>query len=414
MSKELSHESGWKAALKTFFRGMCMGACDLVPGISGGTIALLMGFYPQLIEGIKSLNFAAFCQLIQCRFKTFLQLTAWRFLLPLLGGILVSMAIFVQVFEWILNHEVYRTYLYGGFCGLIMASTIFCFKQIQTWKMVHAGSLLIGLALAYQFTVPLSAAANAENSLDIQLPKSLVVDGQRAPANYDPQNHFLMGVSLADAGAMLKKGVVTSEALTFDHQSQVLGELKSFLRTSQEARLNGWLIFSGALAICAMLLPGISGSYILTILGVYPVAIAALADFVRQAQMLIFDEYACWILLNIALGIGLGALLFSRCVSWLLAHYEQIAIAFLTGTMLGAMKSIWPFWSYTHVLLPLRLEKGIQIVPKEPFLPSIDSPLLWATLGIGCVAFLCVFAAELAVNHKKNLSAQAGTSPFKA
>jgi len=399
-----SQEIGWKATLATFFRGMCMGACDLVPGISGGTIALLMGFYPQLIESIKSLNFFAFSQLIRFKFKVFFQLAAWRFLLPLLGGVLISMAIFVQIFEWILNHEIYRTYLYGGFCGLILASSIFCFKQIQTWKMTHAGALLIGLTLAYQFTVPLSVVSHDENLVDIQLPQNFVVDVQHPPANYDSHNHFLLGISLADAGAMLKKGVVSSEALTFDRQSQILGELKSFLENSRDLRLDGYLIFSGSLAICAMLLPGISGSYILTILGVYPLAIAALADFVRQAQMLVFDEYACWVLLNIAFGIALGAVLFSRFVSWLLQHYEQVALAFLTGTMLGAMKSIWPFWIYTHVLLPLRLDKGPQIVPKDFFVPEINSPLLWVTLGIGCVSFLGVFFAELLANQKNNLN----------
>lgn len=309
-------------SLRLFFYGMCMGACDLIPGISGGTIALLMGFYPQLIESIKSIEPS---KLFQLKVGAFFKSFPAKFLVPLLSGALISMAIFSKMIHWILNQELYRSYFYGAFFGLILASAFFCMRQIKVWKMVHLGALTIGLILAY--------------------------------------------------------------LLTGSFEKPLIREIGS-----------GWLIFSGAVAICAMLLPGISGSYILTILGVYEKAIAALVDLTKSVQEFGFDVHAFSILAYIALGIIAGALVFCRFLSWLLKHYEQSALAFLTGTMLGAVKAVWPFWIYEHN----HHEKGIQLVPQDFYVPEWHSALLWKVIFIGMLAFMSVFVIEwVASTHKK-------------
>ncbi|MFI5343105.1 MAG: undecaprenyl phosphate translocase family protein, partial [Chlamydiales bacterium] len=168
------------------------------------------------------------------------------------------------------------------------------------------------------------------------------------------------------------------------------------------SRLSGWLIFCGMVAVCALLLPGISGSYLLTLLGVYPMVIGALADWVSHLKQGIFDFDSFEILLNLGLGILIGAALFARLLSWLLKAYPNLSLAILSGFMIGALPSVWPFWSYTSILLPMKLEKGPQLLALDPIWPSWSSSqaylaLLW--MAAGC---LLVIGLELLARYKNS------------
>ena len=159
-------------------------------------------------------------------------------------------------------------------------------------------------------------------------------------------------------------------------------------------------MFCGMAAISAMLLPGISGSYILNILGLYAPAIAALADFLAALKRGNLDTDAAWFLLSLATGILLGAALFSHVISWLLRRYHSLAISLLCGFMLGALPSVWPFWETAWRINPLRLTKGLDLVPLHPTLPplSLDSLLALAFLAAG---FSLVLGIELLANNRK-------------
>lgn len=295
-----------------------MGLCDLIPGISGGTLALLLGFYPQLIESINNIRIV---KLLQFKIKEFAEAFPVKFLAPLLSGALVSIMLFSKGIHWILNQGLYRTYFYGAFFGLILASTFFCLRKIKKWGSHQIVALIIGLILAFLGT-----------------------------------------------GSISKQTGI---------------EIKGF-----------WLSFSGALAISAMLLPGISGSYILTILGVYELAIQALADLCKGLQEFSLNLPAFSILSYIALGIFVGALIFSRFLSWLLKHYEQTAIAFLSGTMLGAIRAVWPFWIYE--------QKGEKLVPVSFYIPEWGSFLFWQVVLIAICAFCGALLLDwIAGRHRK-------------
>ncbi len=132
-----------------FFCGMCMGAADLIPGISGGTIAFIMGFYFPLLESLKSFNYTTLKLFLSGRWSTFFQNTGWKFLITLGSGIICSFFLFANFIHYILIHEVYRVYLYSAFSGLIVASLYFCIRQIKNWSAIEFFGLVLGAITAF-------------------------------------------------------------------------------------------------------------------------------------------------------------------------------------------------------------------------------------------------------------------------
>lgn len=298
-----------------------MGAADLVPGISGGTIAFIMGFYPDLLNSIKSFSFKNH---------------AFKFLGSLICGILISFILLANFFDYILNNEVFRPYLYSGFLGLILASILLLLKEIK-WKVNYVAALITGVFFAFIFTV-----------LDF--------------ASITNSNHFYF------------------------------------------YSLDLWLVFCGFCAVLALLLPGISGSYVLTILGSYPLVIGALADFTKNLKHMSFDGEAFSILASLAVGMIAGGAIFARVVVWLLKKYKEPTIALMSGFMIGALPAIWPFWTYSYFINPLKPEKGLRLKAELAVMPefSLSFAICLCCLIVG---FSVVFLIEYFANLKKQVRA---------
>lgn len=283
---------------------MAMGAADVVPGVSGGTIAFITGIYEELLNSIKSVSGHTFTVL----FKEGLP-AAWRqingtFLIILLAGIATSVLSLAKG----LNHllETQPVLIWSFFFGLIVASAWLIGKSVKKWQAGTVAALLVGLGIAYYITVA-------------------------TPAQ-------------------------TSEAY--------------------------WFIFlSGALAICAMILPGISGSFILLLLGKYKFIIEALSEFKWQVIAIFI------------LGCVAGLLTFARLLSWMFRHYHNLTIALLTGFMIGSLNKVWPWkkvleWGTDRhgEALPL-VEKSISPwayaeLPQNALLSSSSNPqLVWAIVA---------------------------------
>lgn len=295
-----------------------MGAADLVPGISGGTIAFILGFYRPLLESLQTINGNALRMLFKGEWGALSQQIAWKFLVTLLAGIMTAIIVLANIFHFILSHDVYRIYLYAAFLGFILASFIFCVRQVKEWGRGSVICLAFGIISAYLLT------RTAGPSLSIN-------------------------ASAASVGF-------------------------SFL--------NGWIFLSGAIAVCALLLPGISGSYILTLLGVYPIVIDALAQFIHGLAKMSFNGEAFSILGNLAFGIIVGALAFTRLLNWVLNRFPNQSLAMLSGFMIGAVRSVWPFWSE-------------RLAVHYPYFPSWNSPHVWQAFLCAVAAFLFVIAAEM-------------------
>jgi putative membrane protein len=243
-------------AMGIFFRGVAMGAADIVPGVSGGTIAFISGIYPRLLSAIKSVDVSMFKMLLSGDIRRAWQYVDGAFLLPLLLGIACSLLSLARVFSWLLQN--YPEPLWGFFFGLILASALVLLKQVPVWRKRELVALVLGVGIALFIALA---------------PRAGFVEGYT-------------GVFLA-----------------------------------------------GFIAICAMILPGISGSFILVLLGMYATVLTALKTF---------DLTFLTVLI---LGAGCGLMVFSRILHWLLSHFKSLTIAVLTGFLFGSLATIWP-WKY--------------------------------------------------------------------
>lgn len=284
-----------------------MGTADLVPGVSGGTIAFILGIYERLINAIKGLG-----------------TKNWdpKFLIPLVSGIAIAISTLAHGLESLLNHELWRSHLYSAFLGMILGSTLFCAKQVKAWYVSRFLGLGIGLVASFVLTGHLDVSYHSTD------PSSL------------------------------------------------------------------WIATCGAIAISAMLLPGVSGSYLLTILGIYPLVIQNLNTLTAGLAHGLFEASAFQFMALLLLGIVLGAVVFSRVVSWSLKHFHDMTIATLTGFMLGGIPSVWPFWIYDTVPHALKPEKGLVLVPKQMILPDVSSNIFLLGIFFAVLGFVWVLWAE--------------------
>lgn len=280
--------------LTTFFKGMAMGAADIVPGVSGGTIAFITGIYDRLLGAINSINFSVLKTL-----KNEGVTAAWKqidgtFLLALFLGMLSSIVLLSAPITYLLqNHPVL---IWSFFFGLVLASIWLVGKQIKSYNISNTILFLAGAVLAYWIT-----------TLDV-----------------------LQG----------------SDNLIY-------------------------IFFSATIAICAMILPGVSGAFILLVLGVYQIVINAIHD--RDIKMLAV----------FGLGCAVGLLSFSRLLKWLLNNKRTQTLAVLTGFLLGSLNKIWP-WKNKMGSAPIHIHSdGREEWLLQPVLPSNfegDNQFIYALL----------------------------------
>ena len=295
------------------FKGMAMGAADVVPGVSGGTIAFISGVYEELIATLNSINLNSLKTLkLQGVSATWKKING-NFLLALFGGILLSILSLSKLVAWLLHEE--PVLLWAFFFGLVFASIIFVLKKINQWNSAVFLGLILGGVFAYQLT-QLNALGNSDS--------------------------------------------------------------------------NWYLFLSGAIAICAMILPGISGAFILVILGSYANVLQALNDK-DIGKITIFMT-----------GALIGILSFSRLLKWLFKRFKNVTLAVLTGFMIGALSKIWP---WKKILSFRENSEGISVPLNEqcisPF--SFDGdPQILSAIGLMLFGFLMIFFLEkIGAKNKK-------------
>ena len=237
-----------------FLKGLAMGGADVVPGVSGGTIAFISGIYEELINSLKSINLENLKLLISGQFKNFWQAINGNFLLVLFSGILISIKSLASLMAFLMGN--YPIELWAFFWGLIVISSVVVLRQIRDWSVSVMVIGLVGVVIAFIIT------------------------------------------SLSPAE--------TSDSLFM-------------------------VLLSGILGISAMILPGISGAFILLILGKYRMIITALSDM----DLLVIGVFL--------LGCVNGILSLVRLIGWLLSKYHDHAVSLLAGFMMGSLNKIWPW-----------------------------------------------------------------------
>jgi putative membrane protein len=283
-----------------------MGAADVVPGVSGGTIAFISGIYEELIHSIRSINATAIRLLLRGRVRDFWTAINGNFLVSIVAGILVSIVALVRAITYLLEHE--PILIWSFFFGLVLASSITVCRTIErpTWDRWVA--FAVGAVAAYCVTVATPA----------ETPTSL------------------------------------------------------------------WFIFlCGAIAICAMILPGISGSFILLLMGKYAYIMGGIKELMSGVHV----GYNMALLGCFAVGALVGITSFSRLLSWLFSRWKDVTIALLGGFMFGSLNKIWPwketvaYYTDSHGLLKPLVE--VNVAPSEQILPAIALAVVGFALVVG-------------------------------
>lgn len=257
-------------------KGMSMGAADVVPGVSGGTIAFIVGIYDELINSIKSINLHAGRLLCKGRLREFWKTINGNFLFFLLLGIGISVFSLAKLITYLLETE--PVLVWSFFFGLVLASTWFVSKDIKEWNWKTVSGFLVGAVVAFYITV--------------------------ATPTETPSNLF-------------------------------------------------FIFFCGVIAICAMILPGISGSFILVLLGKY----FYIMEAVKTLDLVVLGVFA--------VGCFLGITSFSHVLSYALRRFRNVTLAVLSGFMLGSLNKVWPWKAQVKELV-----EGQTIVVEQNVLPG--------------------------------------------
>ena len=266
-------------SLSIIFKGLIMGISDLVPGISGGTIAFILGIYEEFIFSLSKLSISSIKKLKNEGFFVFWNQINGSFLLKLFSGILIGLSLFTYLIDWLINN--YKIPLWAFFLGVLISSVFIILKKIKRKKPFHLLLFIIGVLISFSIS---------------QITPSAQSGSINAP----------------------------------------------------------YLFFSSFIAISAMMLPGISGAYILILFGTYSEVISV---FKGLLSILVLQEYPD---LNIILyksfvifsGIISGILIFSKFIKWLLLKYYDNTLVILIGLILGGLSKIWPWQENGEIVWP--------------------------------------------------------------
>lgn len=328
-----------------------MGLCDLIPGISGGTVAYLTGIYDPLITNIKNIRY-------------FRQLN-YSFLFTLILGIISALLFFSSTIKWCMQHPILRLCLFSFFFGLVITTAILNLKNLKKTK----GAFFwfnMGMFFAFLLTTHFQFEKRREYSVQFSKQELYLSTYNKEIANYDEALERLTLLDFPTAYFLAKQG----KSVYWREHLVSLSELEH-LRPSP---LQPKLIAAGVIAGFAMLLPGISGSTMLHLCGVYTSSMCALSALTTQA----FNFFDFFYLCNIALGALLGIFICSRCIFYFFKHFKTRTLVFLSGLVIGSMKALWPFCYYCFYLVPKLDSFEIQYEPLGLRLPTIDSNFIGA------------------------------------
>jgi putative membrane protein len=296
-----------------------MGTADVIPGVSGGTVAFITGIYEELLHSIKSIDKEAFLLLLRFRIADFWKKINGSFLICVLGGIVTSLVSLARLMTYLLEHHPIQ--IWSFFFGLILISSPLILREIKKWNVGIVISFMVGVVGAYLITI---------------------LSPTETPTNFP------------------------------------------------------FIFFCGALAICAMILPGISGAFILLLIGKYEYMITALTGL-NIPVILVFVT-----------GCFFGLLGFSRLLSWILDHYRFPTLALLAGFMIGSLNKVWPWKEVTLFRLN---HEGVRVPafdrsiwPWDYLEKTGQDPLLFKAIFFAALGVFLVVAIEKTAAYLKTKS----------
>ena len=324
-----------KKFIAIFFKGFGMGAANVIPGVSGGTIALITGIFERLIHSLKSFDLKAIKLIFTGKFKEFAKHTDIAFLFTVFFGAIISIFSLAKVLGYLFDN--YPIFIWAYFFGLILASVYFVARTIDKWKISVIISFIIGTAIAVVITVLTPAKENT-----------------------------------------------------------------SFF----------YLIICGMAGVCSMILPGLSGSFILILMGNYELV---MIDAVNNLSAVVHGDYdlameALKIIAPVAIGIVVGLLVFSHLLSWIYKKFKNQTIATLSGFIFGSLSILWP-WKHSfdknHGLFEankygklITFTEDDKIYFFEKYFPQMDSTFFIA-IGLVIVGIASIWLVEKLATKKE-------------
>lgn len=295
-----------KQSFVLFLKGLGMGAANVIPGVSGGTIALITGIYETFINSLKSFDLNAVKLLFQLKFKELWNHVNGSFLMAVFLGIGVSIISLAKLLEYLLEFQ--EVYTMAFFFGLILVSVYSVGKTINRWDAGTIIALLVGTGIAVGIAL-------------------------LAPASENP----------------------------------------SFL----------YVFICGIVAICSMILPGLSGSFVLIIMGNYALVLGAIGRF------------DLGILIPLGIGCAVGMVAFSQLLAWVFKNYRDITISLMTGFITGSLLIIWP-WKNTLTTLIEREGKEAKevVVGYDWFMPALDNGQTYGAIALIIVGGLIIWLLD--------------------
>jgi len=292
--------------ISTFLKGLAMGAANVIPGVSGGTIALITGIYERLINAIRRCDLDAARLLFSGKPGAAWAHVDGTWLSVLLGGVAISIVTLARLFEFLLTH--YERYTMAFFFGLILISVLYVARGVSQWGASVIGSLVIGTSIA-------------------------IAIATLAPAS---ENDGMLYVFLC-----------------------------------------------GVIAISSMILPGLSGSFVLILMGNYALVLGAISTF------------DLGILIPLAVGCAVGLIVFSHILAWVFKRYADQTLALMTGFVIGSLVVIWP-WKEAIVATVARAGKPSReiITSYEWFFPSVLSVDTFVAVALMLVGAFCIAIME--------------------
>jgi putative membrane protein len=310
--------------LLTFFKGMAIGAANVIPGVSGGTIAFITGIFERLINALKSFDVEALRLLRKFEIRKLMAHVDFRFLAWLLGGVGLSILTLAKALEWMFKNE--PVLIWAFFLGLILVSIFYVGAMVKRWSAGSVATLLLGTAIAASIAF-------------------------LTPASENP--HFI------------------------------------------------YLIVCGIVAVCSMIVPGLSGSFVLLLMGNYMLVLGSISDVFSGLKGFDFGPAftdAFKILVPIGIGCVVGLATFSRLLSWVFAKHHDLAVGLLTGFVLGSLPIIWPWKQNIHMLDAAGaevLKKGEPVtIGYEWHLPDFSSSTTHYALGLIVLGAVVVWGIE--------------------
>jgi putative membrane protein len=300
-------------------RGFAMGASDIVPGVSGGTMALILGIYEELINSIRAvLNREAIRHVLRFRIAKALNLVPWKFLLCVAAGIFLAVFTMSYLLEWVL--ERYPSLLWAFFFGLVLASILTVSRRVERW-----GALPV------------------------------------------------LGVAFGAVGTYILVGLVPVQTPN-----------------------TWWFLFlSGALAISAMVLPGISGAFILVLLGKYQYLLSSVTN--RDIVPLL------WVIA----GAGVGIVTFAQVLGWLFKRFHDMTVALLMGMLIGSLRKIWP-WKETIETIIDRHGKEIPVAQRNVLPAALTAEAALAVLLV-LLGFVLIWGLNTWAARREQVQAELAT-----